>query len=130
MEVVLEGSVQDLVVRIQPFKLIAPVDVCAIGIEKDSEFDKEHVHVNRCNHGEEEHWGGPHKLIDVLIRDHRKRSGIMKDVMMFVVGPKEIIFVTKIMVIKLKEVGEEPDCEETRDEISPSVFSHSTVRLR
>jgi len=96
--IVLEACVQDLVMRGDEGMLKAAVQVDAIGVEEQPKLDKEEVHVDGDDEGDEEEGGGPEELVHRFVSNHREGAWVVENVMMSMVIPEPQVQVAKPVI--------------------------------
>lgn len=110
--VVLEGRVENGVVRIQPFELVSKVEVDAVDVEEHGVGEEQDVHVDRHYHREEHEWRCATELVHMTVGDDGERGGVEENVVFSVVLPEAREHMTHAVVVEFKEVTREDDEKE------------------
>jgi hypothetical protein len=116
---VLEGSVDDRVVSSNKIELKAPVQVHAVAIKEEGEDSPKEVKIHRHDKGEHKNWCCSNKLVHPLISNHCEGTRIVERVVKLVNIPKELRAVANVVVKPLKEIGTNPQNEETEQVVLP-----------
>ncbi len=125
----LERRVDEPMVGIRVFELVAPVEIAAIAIEEGREHEEEHVNVHGSDQREEQKRGRANKLVEPLVSNNGKGTRIVKLMMRLVMSPKRRKAVATPMPREFEEIACNPANDKGGEEVGPTIRLDATVCL-